>query len=113
MTADKKTCSAAYGARPGLSRGKMAGRNVYKSARLTCISPADLYIQVFGTNVGKSVGLMCVGGKGMQEDEAARMRDARIRAIEYWPLQDDHYYFFGQDITLKSLSKQTPNSFPD
>ena len=68
MTADKKTCSAAYGARPGLSRGKVAGRNVYTSARLTCISPPDLYIQVFGTNAGKSEGLVCVGGKGMQEE---------------------------------------------
>ena len=63
MTADKKTCSAAYGARPGLSRGKVADSNGYKSARLMYVCPADLYIQVFGTNAGKSEGLVCVGGK--------------------------------------------------
>ncbi len=49
----------------------------------------------------------------MQEDEAARMCDTGIRAVEHYPSEDDRYYFFGQDIRLKLLSKQMPNSFPD
>ena len=49
----------------------------------------------------------------MQENAAARLRDTRSRAAERGPLGNGHYYFLGQDIGLKLLSKQMPNSLPD